>query len=81
MGDDGGVVAGGPRELATVASLLLQVAHNGSLQRFYVYLPRVPTPIGQYCDSHLRHVADGHDVADGKVSLLATVHKLSGVHA
>merc|ERR1719239_1377360 len=59
VGDDGGVVAGGPGELAAVASLLLQVAHNGSL----------------------RHVADGHDVADGKVSLLATVHELSGVHA
>merc|ERR1719234_960227 len=58
VGDDGGVVAGGPGKLAAVPSLLLQVAHNDSL----------------------RHVADGHDVADGEVSLLATVHKLSSVH-
>ena len=28
----------------------------------------------------LRHVADGHDVADGEVGLLAAVHKLSSVH-
>merc|ERR1719352_1080651 len=59
VGDDGGVVAGGPGKLATVASLLLQVAH----------------------DSSLGHVADGHDVADGEVSLLAAVDKLSSVHA
>ena len=49
MSDDGGVVAGGPGKLAAVAGLLLQVAHNGSLQRFYVYLSaKSPTPIKQY---------------------------------
>ena len=30
MGDDGGIIAGGPGQSAAVTSLLLQVAHNGT---------------------------------------------------
>jgi len=57
--DDGGVVAGGPRDLSSVSELLLEVADNGTLG----------------------HDADGHDVADGELSLLSAVDELTGVHA
>ena len=59
VGNDGGVVAAGPGQLAPVPGLLLEVADDGALG----------------------HVADGHDVADGELGLLAAVNELAAVHA
>merc|ERR1719228_975950 len=61
VGDDGGVVAGGPSELAAITSLLLEVAHDGSL--------------GHVADGH--HVADGKVGLLAAVHELSSVHALS----
>merc|ERR1719346_142700 len=61
VGDDGGVVAGGPGELAAITSLFLKVAHDGSL--------------GHVADGH--HVADGKVGLLAAVHELSSVHALS----
>ena len=58
MGDHGGIVAGGPGELAAITSLLLKVAHDGSL--------------GHVADGH--HVADGKVGLLAAVHELSSVH-------
>lgn len=60
MGDDGGVVAGGPGQTTAVTSLLLQVAHNGTF--------------GHGADGH--HVADVERCLLAAVHELAGVHAL-----
>merc|ERR1712062_913995 len=61
VGDHGGIVAGGPGELAAITSLLLKVAHDGSL--------------GHVADGH--HVADGKVGLLAAVHELSSVHTLS----
>ena len=62
VGDDGGVVAGGPGELSPVAGLLLEVGDDGSL--------------GHGADGH--HIAEREVGLLAAVDELASVHALHG---